>query len=157
VHGGRIAGLGLSVAGELLLQTAAHDARLRAVVSEGAGSRSLREELQRPGGASALGLSLPITAGIDLATSVFGHSTPPTDLRHLVGHIAPRPVFLIYAGHGVDSEDLNPSFYRAAGAPKLLWRIPESGHTEGIETRPREYERRVVGFLDRALAPEPRS
>jgi dienelactone hydrolase len=36
---GRIGGLGLSVGGELLLQTAAHTRALRAVVSEGAGQR----------------------------------------------------------------------------------------------------------------------
>src|SRR5207342_2587655 len=43
VQAGRIGGLGLSVGGEALLQTAAHNSSLRAVVSEGAGSRSIRE------------------------------------------------------------------------------------------------------------------
>jgi hypothetical protein len=38
-----------------------------------------------------------------------------------------------------------------AGAPKQLWEIPGAGHTGGLETRPREYERRVIGFLDEAL------
>ena len=44
----RIGGLGLSVGGELLLQTAAHTPSLRAVVSEGAGQRSLAEHLDNP-------------------------------------------------------------------------------------------------------------
>ena len=44
----RIGGLGLSVGGELLLQTAAHTRALRAVVSEGAGQRSLEEHLDNP-------------------------------------------------------------------------------------------------------------
>ena len=44
----RIGGLGLSVGGELLLQTAAHTPALRAVVSEGAGQRSLAEHLDNP-------------------------------------------------------------------------------------------------------------
>jgi uncharacterized protein len=44
----RIGGLGLSVGGELLLQTAAHTQALRAVVSEGAGQRSLAEHLDNP-------------------------------------------------------------------------------------------------------------
>jgi dipeptidyl aminopeptidase/acylaminoacyl peptidase len=39
VEAERIGGLGLSVGGELMLQAAAHDDRLRAVVSEGAGIR----------------------------------------------------------------------------------------------------------------------
>ena len=48
VHDGRIGGIGLSVAGESLLQTAAHHDDLKAVVAEGAGSRSYKEELDLP-------------------------------------------------------------------------------------------------------------
>jgi hypothetical protein len=29
--------------------------------------------------------------------------------------------------------------------------VPGAGHTGALATRPREYERRVIGFLDRAL------
>ena len=32
-----------------------------------------------------------------------------------------------------------------------LWRIPKAGHTGGFVAQPAEYERRVVGFFDRAL------
>jgi hypothetical protein len=39
---GRIGGLGLSVGGEQLLQAAAEGVEVRAVVSESAGSRSIR-------------------------------------------------------------------------------------------------------------------
>ena len=45
VDPGRIGGLGLSVGGELMLEAAAEDDRLAAVVSEGAGTRTLAEEL----------------------------------------------------------------------------------------------------------------
>jgi hypothetical protein len=68
--------------------------------------------------------------------------------------IAPRHTFLIYAGRGVESEELNVAFYRAALAPKTLWLIPEAGHVGGFEARPDEYERRVTGFFDRALLGE---
>jgi hypothetical protein len=54
-----------------------------------------------------------------------------------------------HSGHG---EELNRGYYRAAGEPKTLWEIPESRHVGGIRARPAEYERRVVGFFDRALA-----
>ena len=43
VKGGRIGGIGFSVGGEVLLQAAASNTGLRAVVSEGAGARSVRE------------------------------------------------------------------------------------------------------------------
>ena len=43
------------------------------------------------------------------------------------------------------------TFYEAAREPKAIWRVPGAGHTGGIEARPREYERRVIGFFDEAL------
>jgi uncharacterized protein len=60
---------------------------------------------------------------------------------------------LIYATEGTGGEEhrANRAFYRAAGAPKAIWEIPEAGHVGGLEARPREYERRVTGFFDQAL------
>ena len=46
---------------------------------------------------------------------------------------------------------LTPDYYRAAREPKRIWRVPAGGHTDGIDVRPNEYERRVVDFLDDAL------
>ena len=146
----RIGGLGLSVGGELLLQAAADNDDLRAVVSEGAGSRSIGEELERSGSEKWL-VSFPIAAMISAGTAVFSSSLPPPHLKDLVGRIAPRSVFLIYTTHGVDTEDLNPQYYAAAGEPKMIWLIPEAGHTGGLTERPREYERRVITFFDGAL------
>ena len=58
----------------------------------------------------------------------------------------------MYSGTGQGGEvQLNPLFFRAAGEPKTLWKIPGSGHAGGIRAQPREYERRVVGFFDDAL------
>ena len=145
-----IGGLGLSVGGELLLETAAHNDDLQAVVSEGAGSRSIGEELERPGVDNWL-VSFPIAAMISAGTTVFSNAAPPPHLKDLVGEIAPRSVFLIYTTHGVDTEDLNPQYYAAAGEPKTIWVIPEAGHTGGLTARPAEYERRVIAFFDRAL------
>jgi fermentation-respiration switch protein FrsA (DUF1100 family) len=145
----RIGGLGLSVGGEMLLQAAAEMQELRAVVSEGAGTRSIREHVHMTG--AAKWVLLPQWSVITAATSVFSNHAPPPDLNDLVGQIAPRPVFLIYTPHGQGAETLNPTFYAAARDPKMLWEIPEASHTGGLEARPAEYERRVVGFFDRAL------
>jgi hypothetical protein len=61
-------------------------------------------------------------------------------------------VFFIYGEHGQSGErNLNPTYYRNAGAAKQIWEVPGSGHVGGIDARPREYERRVVAFLDQAL------
>ena len=65
--------------------------------------------------------------------------------------VALHVVDLIHAGHGQGGESLNPRFFEAAGEPKLLWTIPEAGHTGGIEARPAEYERRMIAFFDQTL------
>jgi fermentation-respiration switch protein FrsA (DUF1100 family) len=146
----RIGGLGLSVGGEALLQTAAESRAFKAVVSEGAGARSLREDLELSGAGKWLELpqSLVITAG----TAIFSNALPPASLRDLTPRIAPTPVFFIYARHGQGGEELNPKYYAAAHEPKQLWQIPEGTHTGGIDAVPKEYERRVIGFFDRTLA-----
>lgn len=148
----RIGGIGLSVGGEMLLQTAAESKAFKAVVSEGAGSRSVREDLEKPHTLDSW-LALPSMFVQTGGVAVFTNHAPPPSLVDLTGRIAPRPMFLIYALHGTGGEEkmLNPQYYAAAGAPKQIWEIPESSHTGGIEARPREYERRVVGFFDRAL------
>jgi hypothetical protein len=82
---------------------------------------------------------------------VFSNQSPPTDLRDLVGRIAPRPLLLIAAPTFGVGEELNRGYVAAAGGSASLWEIPEAHHTGGIEARPAEYERRVVGFFDEAL------
>jgi uncharacterized protein len=148
----RIGGLGLSVGGEMLLQTAAHSRALAAVVSEGAGMRSFHEAVHLPWSERLFGATFFAVA--TTATAVLADDMPPAGLTELVGKIAPRPILLIAGGRGQPNEkSLNPLFFAAAGPPKSLWVIPEAGHTAGLEARPREYERRVVGFFDEALAP----
>jgi fermentation-respiration switch protein FrsA (DUF1100 family) len=145
---GRIGGLGLSVGGEALLTAASSNLGLRAVVSEGAGVRSLREHLLRgPAG----WFSLPEAAVQTVAVAVLGGRRPPPSLVDLMPRIAPRPLLLVYAGGGAGGEELTPRYFDAAGAPKALWRIPEARHVRGLDARPREYEIRVTRFFDAAL------
>jgi dienelactone hydrolase len=149
VRNGRIGGIGFSVGGEMMLQAAAANTGLRAVVSDGAGFRSVREELLY--GPRGWFTSLPEQAVQSAALTVMSGTAPPPSLKELVPRIAPRHVFFIYAGHGAGGEEYNPDYHAAAGAPKAIWKIPEAGHTAGYQARPREYEQRVVGFFDHAL------
>src|SRR3954452_14460689 len=147
----RIGGIGLSVGGEMMLGGAAESRDLAAVVSEGAGARAFSDEMQHdvPPVEQALGV---ILYGVRTASvAVFANQTPPRNLRDLVGRIAPRPLMLIADPESGNGEDLSRGYYRAAGQPKALWEIPGAGHVRGIVARPAEYERRVVGFFDRAL------
>lgn len=146
----RIGGLGLSVGGELLMQTAARDDRLNAVVSEGAGRQSLDDHMQIPDVPKALRWLSPMTmetaAGIVLANRM-----PPPGLAEIAPRIAPRPVLLITGGRGNGDEELNAVYQRAGGPSFSRWEIPDAGHTGGLSTEPREYERRVARFFDTAL------
>jgi uncharacterized protein len=151
VDGTRIGGLGLSVGGELLLQAAAHDPGLRAVVSEGAGLRSAAEQKHMPGTPpQPLRWIAPITMET-VAGVVLSNHAPPTDLADLMPRIAPRPVLLIRGMQGNDDEALNRAYRDAGGPAVTLWEIRRAGHTGGISTAPAVYERRVVGFFDRTL------
>src|SRR5919204_173800 len=146
----RIGGIGLSVGGETLLQAAAESDGLKAVVADGAGSRSIREDLARPG--SGKWGEIPTTLVMTAGTMLFSNHAPPPNLKSLVGRIAPRPLFLIYGAQDQDNvRDLAPVYYAAAGAPKQLWRVPGAGHTGGVDAHPKEYERRIIEFFDRAL------
>ena len=145
----RIGGLGLSVGGEALLQTAAETTAVKAVVSEGAGARSVREDSVHVSASKLpeIWFSAVMTAG----TALFSNRLPPPNLKSLAGRIAQTPVFFVYATKGAGGEDNNPDYYAAARRPKQIWKI-DTSHTHGLTARPVEYERRVVGFFDRTLS-----
>ena len=147
VDGRRIGGLGLSVGGELLLEVAAREPALKAVVAEGPGVRSLAEHLHTPGlGSLQRWVSnWVVQTG---AIAVLANASPPPDLVDLLARIPPRRVLLIQASHGAGGEELAPVYRDAADA--VLWRA-EGDHTGALAAQPREYERRVVGFFDREL------
>jgi pimeloyl-ACP methyl ester carboxylesterase len=142
----RIAGFGLSLGGEVLLDAAAHDRRLAAVVSDGA-ARPVDGDKANPKGGleSALGWLT-----MHSVRAISGMKTSPS-LVGMMPRIAPRPVLLV-AGGGFPDEIPASRLYRdAGGATVQLWELPDTGHTAGLRTHPAAYERRTVGFLDRAL------
>jgi uncharacterized protein len=146
----RIGGLGLSVGGELMLEAAAEDPRLRAVVSEGAGVRSLAEQWDEPGISAA---QKPFSNWVvqTAALAVLAGQDPPPGLTSIVGDVSPRPLLLIRGLDGQAQEALNRVYYDAAHAPKALWEVPGARHTAALAAQPEEYERRVIDFFDRAL------
>ena len=146
----RIGGLGLSVGGELLLQTAAHTRALRAVVSEGAGQRSLAEHLDNP----ELGRVQRWFSGMlaqTAAVAVLSNGPPPAVARR--SRPADRAPARAADRGGERQSGRGPqraSMPRAA-RPTELWRIATGGHTGALAAVPAEYERRVAAFFDRAL------
>jgi hypothetical protein len=145
----RIGGIGLSVGGEMMIEAAAESTQLKAIVSEGASSRSVRDELANPGG----GWQELIGNGVaTMATAIFSNNLPPASLKSLVPKIAPGSVFFVYGERGQSPErPANQAFYAAAGGTKAIWEVPGSGHIGGIDAQPKEYEQRLITFFNRAL------
>jgi hypothetical protein len=148
VHDCRIGGLGFSVGGEVMLEAAALNPALRAVVADGVGERSVRESRLR---GSPGWFSLPSYLVQTAAVTVLSGDFPPPSLADLTPRIAPRSMLLIGAGSDNGGEDLQPLYFAAAHAPKAFWKIPEAGHTGGYAARPAEYARRLTAFFDEAL------
>ena len=94
---------------------------------------------------------MPVWSGITAATAVFSDDAPPPNLDDLVDRIAPRAAFFIYAERGQGGEELSEDYYESAKEPKSVWEVPGATHTGGIDARPLEYERRMIGFFDTAL------
>ena len=153
VDPGRIGGLGLSVSGEMLLQAAAESSDLDAVVSEGAGTRTLSEEFEEFSG-SELVRGFHVIMAKHAGLLVFSNDGPPPSLVDLVPQIAPRPVLLIWAPNGGNRETMNPTYQGLIGESADIWEIDDVKHVQGIKGHPEEYERRVIGFLDSALLNE---
>ena len=142
----RIAGVGTSLGGEVLLEAAARDRRLRAVVSDGAmrPQDGIDHTDPKPQDRVAGWFAMQAIRGVS------GMRLAPS-LTPLMDDIAPRPALLIAGGRAQGEVPTNRE-YRAAGGPSVeLWEIPDAGHTGGLKTHPKEYEARVISFLDRAL------
>jgi uncharacterized protein len=142
----RIAAFGTSLGGEVALEAAARDPRIRAVVSDGAARpQDSTEAADLDAATKTVGvLTMQVVRGVSGT-----HSAP--SLFALMPRIAPRPVLLI-AGGAVEEEVITNRHYQADGGPNVeLWVAPGAGHTAGLRTHPAAYEARITAFLDRTL------
>lgn len=147
-----VGGFGSSVGGEQMIEAAAQNEDLSAVVSEGAGERSVKEMLIRgPAAALAIPQALVLTGSVALLS---GESPPPA-LDDLAAEISPRALMLINAANGTGGEELNTEYFAAAGEPKELWTVQSGGHTGGYASEPDEFTRRVTDFFSDHLDAEP--
>jgi hypothetical protein len=143
----RIGGVGLSVGGEMMIEEAAQNDELEAIVSEGAGIRSSREAIHVDG---AVKLAYSWIFGVTtVGTALWTSNLPPRSLTDLSAEVA-QPALFIHADPGQGGEILTEKYYEAAKGPKELWQA-SGGHVGAFRAAPAEYERRVVGFFDRTL------
>ena len=148
VDPGRIGGLGLSTGADVLIEFAADRRDLRAVVSDGATGESFADYRNLRG----LDYAAPYWWSLYTAVRVLSGAAPGKPLKELVARVSPTPLLLIAASRGFQPErDFNRIYAEAAREPVELWELPDVNHTAAIRERPEEYERRVVGFFDKAL------
>ena len=147
VDADRVGGLGLSTGADVLLETAAQNPRLKAVVLDGSTARSL-------GDIRHLKLSdaipgIPYWAVAYGTVAVLDQSLPGEPLVDLARKIPPKPALFI-ASNELGEPVLNRNYATAYGDPSALWHV-DADHTRGLAERPQAYERRVIAFFDEAL------
>jgi pimeloyl-ACP methyl ester carboxylesterase len=142
----RIGGLGLSLGAEVLLEAAARDVRIHAVVADGA-ERASDDRVLGVG----TGLERAVSAGARIATRAITGMREASPLTGLVPRIAPRRALLIAAGGRPDEIPVNRAYQAAAGPSAALWTLPDAPHTQGLSRHPARYETRVIAFLDGGL------
>jgi dienelactone hydrolase len=146
----RIGLVGLSMGAETALSGAAADHRVRAVVAEGAGIRTFADYRALPH-TTARAAMLP-GVWLTMATvDAFTSDPRPQPLTDAMRRLAGRPVLLI-SGSDREERDANRAYAAAGGRRTRLWELPDTLHTGAATRHPAQYERRVLGFLDQALA-----
>ncbi|HSJ94392.1 MAG TPA: alpha/beta fold hydrolase, partial [Gaiellaceae bacterium] len=145
----RIGGIGLSTGAEVLLEVAPERRDLRAVVADGLTARSFDDYRNLDGLTEAAPFYWTMMAG----ARVFSGSSPGPALEELAAEVSPTPLLLVSTGVGIATEiDFNRLYAEAAREPVELWELPDVAHTAAVRERAAEYEERVIGFLDEALA-----
>ncbi|MBN1148980.1 MAG: alpha/beta fold hydrolase [Anaerolineales bacterium] len=146
VDPGRIGVLGLSIGAEVGLQAAARDARIQALVAEGASSQTFEDWMisPEPPGWILLPGDWVFFKSVELLSGVSGVAP----FGEVVPQIAPRALFLIAAG---DDKPFNRVYFAIAGDPKLYWERPEQGHIDAIFAHPGQYAEQVLEFYERSL------
>ena len=144
----RIGGLGLSVGGEMLLETAASTPALAAVVAEGAGARTMGEEVDDVSGLSKVTTALTYGAR-DLTNAVLAGPPParePPGARPADRAAARVP----HPRRRGRRRPPHPRLLPRRGPAEADLGGPGRPHP-GHRAEPAEYERRVVAFFDRSL------
>ncbi len=146
VRAERVGVIGVSLGGEVAIHAAARRPEWRAVVLEGVqGGSPADMQASDPDPATFAALTALYGMG-----RVLGGSGSPASNPEAIERIAPRPLLLLSAGRGTEAR-ANEEYRRRGGATTDLWNLPEAQHAAALRTDPAGYERRVVGFLDRAL------
>ncbi len=142
----RVGAWGGSMGGATVILAAARRPEIEAVVADSAYA-ALADELETMVRSALLRPLVRFFAERETGISI--NDVRPEDV---IGHVSPRPVFII---QGLADEMVPPEsgrrLYSAAGEPRSLWSEPGVRHMETMYMFPTEYEQRVISFFDQAL------
>jgi uncharacterized protein len=140
----RIGALGLSTGADVLLEVAAKDHDIKALVCDGATGR-------RTADVDVSVLERPELWAMFTAVHVLSGMSPGPPLPDLVPDISPTPLLLIASGSIAQELPANTVYADRAREPVDLWKLPDVNHTAAIREVADEYEARVIGLFDGAL------
>jgi len=143
--------IGESMGGSAVIRAAAKSDRIRAVVSESTYatlSDALNQRLKLLGPFAGRVADHCHRIGAEKYDVSIRDVSPERDIAHL----GVRPLLIIH-----DNLDIlctraeTDRLFAAATGPKERWDVPYAPHTYAFLVAPREYERRVTDFLNRAV------
>jgi dipeptidyl aminopeptidase/acylaminoacyl peptidase len=148
----RVGIFGASMGGSLVLQYAAQNRALKAVVADCAFSSitdTVETSVRFFTGLPPFPFAPMILFWVE---GELGVDASTIDAKQWIPRISPRPVFLLQGGADVVvSPESGRRLFEAAKEPKELWFEPDLGHAEFLKKRPDEFEKRVVAFYDKYL------
>lgn len=145
----RIGAVGLSLGAHVILQAAAEDASLKALVADGASTNTMDDLLPLPPQYRLLYVAAPMWWITDQMADLMS-GVPARPLTVLVEKIAPRPILFI-SGNQEPESFVNRRLYEHAGPTAQLWELSDTEHVGGIFAHPEEYKQRMLSFFDAAL------
>ena len=147
--------LGNSMGGSMVIQYAAANDAIKAVVAHSAFS-SLKDTIATSVRHFTGLPAFPFAPMIQFwAEREAGIDADAVDAKRWIGDISPRPILII---NSLDDEVISPEsgilLYEAAGEPKELWQENGVEHAAFDVAYPEDYEGRVISFFNSHFFPE---
>jgi len=142
VQRGRVGVLGLSTGADMAIDIAARRDDVSAVVSDGTAAISYQDVKEYNANPVTRVGGWVMFKSLEIIT---GESGPDASLADQIARS--RAPHLLVAAGGIE-KSWGQLYDRAGGDRSELWYLPHATHTAALRQYPREYEQRVVGFLD---------
>jgi pimeloyl-ACP methyl ester carboxylesterase len=148
-----IGGIGVSLGAMVIIQGAAQEQAIQAVISDGTGAVKLDDYFPLLPQYLPMGFMIPNIWMTDRFIELMS-GVPGTPMKQLVTEIAPRPILFISTGQD-DEQFINRRLYQLAGPTAQLWELPDTIHAGGLSAHPEEYTQRILYFFDTNLQNKP--